>query len=173
MPNRRFARAGLSARPPKKIDNTIWELSNGSGTFAAGAIAFNFSSVGTAPTTLLRIRGEVVAYVDGASAPGKLVEVTWGIILVPEGSGTTLQFNPVTDANAPWLAYGQGFVGHEEMVVDAVGVEGLSMFRQRIDNKAMRRIRPDVEMQLVVANTTVLTASSINFAYSMRWLQGF
>ena len=161
-------------RTAKKINSLLWELSTGSSPAqAAGSVAINFSSVGTAPTTLMRIRGEVMAYKDGPAAPGSLAAVNWGIILVPEGSGTTVQFDPVLDANAPWLAYGAMHVGYEEMVTDVIDVPVISGVRQVVDNKAMRKIRPDVEMQFVIANSTVLTALSINFVYSMRWLQGF
>ena len=166
--------SAMIPRPVKKITNTLWELSNGvSEGLGAGAVGFNFSSAGTQPSTLLRIRGEIVAWIDGASAAAKGVYVSYGIILVPEGSGTTVRFNPQTDANAPWLLYGSGFIGYDEPVADAVDVPGITSFRHVIDNKAMRIIRPDVEMQLVITNTTVAGAVSVNAAYEMRWLQGF
>ncbi len=168
------SRALSIPRPSKKIDNVVWEYSSGfTGSLGAGNQALNFSSVGTSPTTLLRIRGEVCCYLDGATAPPTGIHVTYGIILVPEGSGTTVQYTPVADANAPWLLYGSGFLGYEEMVTDVIDVPTTTGFRHVIDNKAMRRIRPDVEMQIVFENTTVGGADAFNGSYQLRWLQGF
>ena len=157
------------ARPLKNWYN--WQLSTGSfSAQAAGNASLNFSSVGSVQTTLHRIRGEVVGYVDSMSVPGGLAQVTYGIILVPEGSGTNTQFNPVSDANAPWLLYGQASIGYEEMVTDVIDVPGMTAFRHVIDNKAMRIIRPDLEMQFVLVNTTTFTAIPINLSYNLRWL---
>ena len=170
----RFRDSFSRARPAKKIDNVIWDLSNGFVTgLSAGTQAFQFSTVGTAPTTLMRIRGEIFSYLRGTTAPATLARVTYGIILVPEGSGATVQFAPISDANAPWLLYGSGVVGYNEEVTDVIDVPQLTMFRHDIDNKAMRKIRPDVEMQLVVENTTLAGADAVDFGYQLRWLQGF
>lgn len=161
-------------RPAKKLAYTRWDLSTGSSIAqSAGTVGINFSTIGTEPVTLLRMRGELSAYREGASGTAILVQVTYGIILVPEGTGSTVLFDPVLDGNAPWLLYGQGAVGYEEMVVDVVDVAQLTMFRHTIDNKAMRIIRPDIEMQMVVSNTTISGAADINFSYGLRWLIGF
>jgi len=161
-------------RPAKKIQSTLWELSTGSSlALAAGSAAIGFSSVGSAPTTLLRMRGEVLVFKNAVSAPGVLASVAMGIILVPVGSGTTVQFSPVTDANAPWIWYETAHIGYEEMVADVIDVPTVSGKRITVDGKAMRKIRPEVEMQFVVENTTIGTALSINMVYSIRWLQGF
>ncbi len=162
-------------RGVKKIDNLIWELSTGSVLAqAAGTSALNFSTVGTTPTTLLRLRGEIVGYLSGTQSPTGLAVLTCGIIKVPEGSSTTAQYDPVSDANAPWLWFSSYFLGYDETVVDVIqSTVAVSSFRETIDNKAMRRIRPDEELQFVVTNTTVGAARSTNIAYSIRWLQGF
>ena len=167
------SRFPVASRPAKKIDNTVWAYSSGAAGLGAGTAAFAFSSVGTLPTTLLRMRGEVIGLIDAVQTPGKLLAINYGIILVPEGSGTTVQFSPVADANAPWLLYGTGTLGYEEYVIDAIDCPVMSAFRHVIDNKAMRRIRPDVEMQMVFENSTFIAGATANVAYSIRWLQGF
>ena len=172
----RFPRRRLPpARVGKKLDHTNWQYSSGAAASigAGSSVGLNFSSVGTQPTTLLRIRGEVMAHADGVLAPGVGAHVTYGIILVPEGSGSTVRFNLVADANAPWLLYGAGYVGYDEAVLDVVGIQQALMFRHVIDNKAMRIIRPDLEMQFVIENTTALGGITITFSYQLRWLQGF
>jgi len=157
----------------KKISETHWEVSSGFvGALTAGNSGFAFATVGTRPVTLLRMRGEVVAYSDAATNPPSAVQVTYGIALVPEGSGATVRWDPVDDGNAPWLLYGTGIIAYEEKVTDVVDIPGMTSFRHVIDNKAMRILRPDVEMQLVVANTTVSGAAAVNFGYQLRWLQG-
>ena len=170
-----LSRRPFRGRPvAKKIQHTSWELSNGNFTAqAAGTTARAFSSVGTAPTTLMRIRGEVMGFIDGVLGAGKLVMCSYGIILVPEGTGTTVLYDPFTDGNAPWLLYGQASLGYEELVTDVVDVPGITSFRHVIDNKAMRIIRPDVEMQFVMTNTSTVSAQAVHVAYGLRWLQGF
>jgi len=166
-----MARHSRSFRRPLK-NRYIWELSNGNfPALAAGQSALNFSVVGTQQSTLTRIRGTIRGYLDGQPLPGGLAEITWGIILVPEGSSTTVQFNPFSDANAPWLLWGSSFIGYEEPVTDVIDIPGMTSFSIDVDNKAQRIIRPDLEMQFVVNNSTVLAAVSVNVQYSLRWLQ--
>ena len=120
----------------------------------------------------MRIRGELVAYIDAASAPTKLVDVAVGIALVPEGSGTTVLWSPITDEDAPWWYYERFVLGYEEMVTDVIDVPGITSFRSTIDVKGMRIIRPDVEAQIVVENATLQSASSVNVALTARVLFG-
>ncbi len=158
----------------KKIDSVSWDVSNGfSAAQSQGTQAINFASVGTIPTTWMRIRGEISAWIDGLEAPAVSCRCTYGLILVPEGTGTTVLFDPVADGNAPWLLYGSAELAYEEHVVDVIGNPGMTSFRHTIDNKAMRIIRPDIEIQMVVVNTTTTSAASFNFGYQLRWLQGF
>jgi len=157
----------------KKIQSKIWQLSSGIFGTSAGTAALLFATPGGDPTTILRIRGEISGWVDGTQAPAKAALITYGIIQVPEGTGSTVVWDPFSDANAPWLLYGQAVVGYEEMVTDVVDVPGLSSFRHVIDNKAMRILRPDIELQFAVTNTTVGGALGVNLNYGLRWLQGF
>ncbi len=158
----------------KKIDNINWTLS--SGTFlaqGAGTVAAAFASAGTLPATLLRIRGESLCWVDAAQAPGGLANVSVGIRLAPEGQGTTVVNSPFTDGNYPWLFFETFNLAYEEMVIDVVDVPVITGRRAVIDNKAMRRVRPDQELQIVLENTTLGGAISVNYVYSLRTLQGY
>ena len=169
----RHQRAGARS-VSKKIDHTSWDLF--SSTFSAqtaGSAALTAISAGTVPVTLMRARGELLASIDGVSAPGKLVRVTYGVHRVPEGTGTTVLTEPFGDPNADWWIYGTGVLGYEEGVVDAVDYPGLTSFRHVIDNKAMRKIPPDAEFQLVVTNTSLQSSSAINVAAGIRFLLGF
>ena len=167
-----MARPRNVGRPRAQKTRYNWQFSSGSfSALAAGNTALQFSAVGALSTTLLRIRGEITGYVDAAQAPGGLIQVNYGIILVEDGAGTGSRWTPVDDATAPWLLYGTAILGYEEMVTDVIDVPGITSFRHVIDNKAMRVIRPDQELQFVVENTTVFTAMPLNMAYSLRWLQ--
>ena len=157
----------------RKLKNRYqWELSTGVfAAQAAGQAELQFSTVGVLQSTLVRIRGEVLCLIDGVQALGGLVTIYYGIILVSEGSAANPRYDPLADANAPWLLYGTGVLGYEEAVTDVIDVPGITSFRHVIDNKAMRIIRPDQEMQFVMRNSTTATAISVNMAYSLRWLQ--
>ena len=62
----------------------------------AGSIAQTFITDGI-EETLIRIRGELTCYIDGASAPGKLVRVALGMLVVQAGSSTVVIQGPLTD----------------------------------------------------------------------------
>ena len=159
----------------KKIDHVAWDgfmLSHNA--LGAGIAAFTFLTQALdRPTTLMRIRGQLHCFVDGAQATGGACNISAGIIKVPEGTSTTVVYNPVADDKAAWLWYSSFFIGYEEMVTDVIDVPGITSFREKIDNKAMRIVRPDEELQLVVENTTIGGAISVNFGIAGRMLNGF
>jgi len=159
-------------RSGKKIDFVHW--TGFSDTFngqAAGSVGKTLFAAQHDPETLLRIRGNFVSYVDGAQAPGGQIGVGAGIILVPEGTGTTVLWAPLADADAPWIWYTSFLLGYEEYVTDVIDSPGVTSFREVIDNKAMRVIR-NQEVQLVVEQGTTGTAMSMNGAIHGRGLFG-
>ncbi len=90
-------------RRQRKIDFVKWTGFTGA-AFALAAdstVAVNIGGAAASPATLLRTRGEWMAWLEPALAPAKSVRITCGIIIVPEGTGTTVLWNPVSDANAP------------------------------------------------------------------------
>ncbi len=137
---------------------------------SAGTQALAFISAGTERSTLMRIRGNLIASMDGNQAPGGLIDVAVGIAVVPEGSGTTVLWSPAADSNAPWLFYDRFVVGYEEPVTDVIDIPAISGYRAKVDNKAMRILRPDVEVQIVVENTTLSGGAAINLVFSSRIL---
>ncbi len=150
---------------------TRW--SGASSTFlaqGAGATGLTVISSGAVKATLLRIRGEIIGFMDGASAPGKLAEIAVGMILVPEGSSTTVTVSPIADSDAPWFFYRRFVIGYEEMVTDVVDVPGITSYRAVIDDKAMRIIRSGFEAQIVVENVTLGGSISANVVVTSRFL---
>ena len=81
--------------------------------------------------------------------------------------------DPITDDKASWMWYLSTGIGYEEMVTDVIDVPGMSSVRVHVDNKAMRIIRPEEELQLVVTNTTAISAGSVNVVFTGRMLFGF
>ena len=158
----------------KKIDTVHWTLlQEASLNQSAGAIVSTAFAAQHLPETFLRIRGEWAANFSTGLAAGVGVTVTCGLILVPEGTGTTVLWSPVTDGDAPWVWWDTFALLYGEMVVDAVWSSNTSDARRVIDSKAMRKIR-NTELQFVTENVTVagLSAGSINLVITARALFG-
>ena len=166
-------RSNRGGRILPKIQNLRW--SGGSNVFSAlsaGSVAATMISGAATTDTIMRMRGELMAYVDTTQAPGGHVRIAVGAIVMPEGQGTTVVSSPITDDLAPWWFYETFALGYEEMVTDVIDVPGITSFRKTIDVKGMRILRPDQEMQIVVENLTIVSALSINVSIVDRILIG-
>ncbi len=160
-------------RLPPKIQNLRWGgASHVFSALSAGTAAQTMITSAATKDTVMRIRGELIGHIDGAAAPIKLVDIGIGAIVMPEGQGTTVLSSPISDDDAPWLFYERFVIGYEEMVTDVIDVPGLTSFRKTIDVKAMRILRPDRELQLVVENATLNGAVSVQVAFVFRALLG-
>ncbi len=139
---------------------------------AAGTVAGTFISAASVTDTIMRIRGELLVFLDGVASPGQLVEVGVGVITMPGGQSTTVVQSPIADQDAPWLFFEKTTIGYEEGVTDVVAYEGITFARKVIDVKAMRILRPDMELQVVVENVTLGSASAVNAIINTRTLVG-
>jgi len=150
--------------PPKtKVVNRHWTaFGQGFLAQAAGTVAATVFTAGHIRETCMRVRGQLVAWLDGNEAPAVAAQIGIGMILVPEGTGATVLWSPLSDADAPWMWYSTFIIGYEEMVTDVIDIPGLTVFREEIDNKAKRIVRPDVEVQLVLENLTLNGALAVN-----------
>jgi len=169
-----MANRSRSRRPGKTIDNLRW--SGGSAVavqgLSAGSSAVNVLAAGVPRETIMRTRGEVLVFVDGTQAPAGLAIISMGLVLVPEGQGTTVIWDPFGDTEAPWFWYQETFIGYEEAVTDVIDVPGITSHRIIVDSKAMRRANVDEEVQFVVTNTTATSARTVNVAAGFRFLLG-
>ena len=160
-------------RSGKKIDFTHWTPAS----FYFAAVTAGTPQAGTlhvaqhTPETLLRTRGNYATYVDAVQGTGGSALISCGIIMVPEGTGTTVLWSPFGDGDAPWLWVDYCFLGYEEMVTDVVDVPGITSFRSVIDSKAMRIVR-NQEMQVVIENQTLGSGVNVNAQVSVRTLAG-
>ena len=167
-----MARSRRSSAQPR-IKNLRW--GGNTHTFqalSAGTAAQTLITSADATDTLMRIRGELVCWIDGLEVSATAVDIAIGAIVMPEGQGATVVSDPASDDSAPWLFYERFVVGYEEYVTDVIDASGLSVFRKTIDVKAMRILRPDREVQLVFSNTTLIGAASVNLVMSFRALLG-
>ena len=139
---------------------------------ASGTAGVTALSSATFSETLLRTRGEMMCWVDGLEAPATLARVGVGLIVMPEGQGTTVISSPISDGDAPWLYHRQFTIGYEEYVTDVIQAVHLSSFREVVDVKAMRILRPDQEIQCVVEQTTIAGAVTLNLILQLRFLLG-
>jgi len=160
-------------RSGKKIDFLHWTYSFASitGLSAGGAIAGTLAAALHLPETLMRTRGEITVNIDGSLAPGISARIGVGIIVVPEGTGTTNLWAPITDGDAPWLWVGYYTLGYEEPVVDVIGSPIFSSVRDKVDSKAMRILR-NSELQIVAENFTLQGALTANVSFQGRFLSG-
>ena len=158
----------------KKIDNLRWAggLAISFGNLTAGSIAVTALAAGVPRETIMRTRGVVQVGVDGAQSTGTLVLVSMGMVLVPEGQGATVIWDPFNDSEAPWFWYRETFVGYEEVVTDVINTAPISYDRLMVDSKSMRRANVDEEVQFVVTNTTANGATGVNVAAAFRFLLG-
>ena len=159
-------------RSGRKIDFTHWAYASGS--FApqgAGTAGLTLLGALHLPETILRMRGYVAGYIDAVQSPGAFVEIGMGLILVPEGTGTTVTWSPITDGDAPWVWASYFLLGYEEMVANVVDVPVMTGFRDVIDNKAMRVVQ-NKELQLVIENATIGIAANVNAGVGIRVLSG-
>ncbi len=156
----------------KKIDTVHWTYGSFDAlALAAGTIAVNAFPAQHLPETLLRTRGEVMVYAQGLDAPGVVASLGVGMIQVPEGTGTTVLWSPITDGDAPWIWVDYFIIGYEEKVTDVIAVQELQGARRVIDSKGMRKLR-NTELQVVFENASISGALPISTAGQMRILSG-
>ena len=162
------------SRSGKKIDTVRWAFDGATfQALAAGSIAVtSLGAFSTVVETIMRIRGELLAWIDGTPTPGDLVRVGVGLILAQSGQSTTVLSAPLTDGQASWIWLEQFTLGYDEMVTDVIDVPGITSVRKVIDNKSMRIIRPDQEVQLVAEQATLGTAQAVNISVNTRYLLG-
>ncbi len=170
MPHRRGGRFG------KKIETVHWTV--GTDFQAVGVTTGSTAGVTVLaaqhlPETLMRMRGESVGQLATAAASGTGARIFQGLILVPEGTGTTVLWSPQSDGDAPWIWWDVMNLAYAEQVTDVVWGTAASAARRVIDSKAMRKVR-NAELQWIteVLPVTGLTFGTVDVLGSVRVLSG-
>ncbi len=140
---------------------------------AAAEVAATVLAAQHLSETLMRLRGEWATTLDGAQGAIGAAAVICGLILVPEGTGTTVLWSPNDDGDAPWIWWDVLHLLEEEYVVDVIGTPATNAGRRVIDSKAMRKVR-NTELQFVATNAGIagLTTSPVNVVAAGRALAG-
>ena len=105
-------------------------------------------------------------------SPPRHVLVSLGLVLVPQGQGATVIWDPFGDSEAPWFWFQETFIGYEEYVTDVIDSPGMTSSRIVVDSKSMRKANVDEEVQLVITNTTVNGSATVNVGAAFRFLLG-
>ena len=89
-----------------------------------------------------------------------------GVGFIPIQSGATGTSLPLTDGDAPWIWHHVFTMG----AVLATAFGGSEHFRAEIDSKAMRIIRPDQDVLVVIESADIVGAPVINVGVDVRVL---
>ncbi len=158
-------------RSGKKIDFVHWATANAFFEALSAPQAATLFAAQHLSETLMRIRGEWVSNFDGLLTGAANSRVTCGIILVPEGTGSTVLWSPETDGDAPWIWWDQINLAYEEYITDVVWSDVTASGRRVIDSKAMRIVR-NQEIQCVVEKTNLVASFTANVMLGVRVLSG-
>ena len=136
---------------------------------AAAIVEFELFQSDTAET-LMRVRGEVTAHLDqGGSTAGDACTVGFGLIRAP--TGATVAVSPLSQPGANWLWHSFMNLANE-FVVASGNNEELMQARIQIDNKAMRKLREDESIFLVIENVDNVGAPVVLVNGAFRVLTG-
>ena len=160
-------------RRGRKIDNLRWiGFGESNVGFAAGTGADTLLAATAMPDTVMRTRGILTAFLGSGIAAGVGIRVGVGFIFVPEGTGSTVLWSPLSDPNAPWFYYTAFALDYLEPVVDVIAYTEMASYREVIDSKAMRKAPPDTEVQVVYENVTTIGATEVSVFVDGRILVG-
>ena len=167
------------ARRGKKIESVRWTgdvLASGTALATGGSDAVELYQVGDqeAAPTILRTHLNFAIWAVSIQVPNRGCHWAMGIHVVPKGTGTTVLISPLTESEADWFVHRTGVLGYEEPVADVIDVPGMTAQRLEVDSKAMRKLKPGEELQIVVAQLTIsgITAMNVNWACQPRLLLG-
>ena len=143
----------------------IAQTSLNSGVSAQFAIG-----VADSAETLMRVRGTVAAILDQTGTTAADAAIV-GFGLMVASTGATLAVAPVTEPGANWLWHTFILLA-TEFALAAGNNELLNQARVEIDNKAMRKLREDETLFLVVENTNINGSPIVSVNGAFRILTG-
>jgi len=158
------------ARSGRRTDYTWQGVTFGATLAAAG----NVTQVITTPqasSTVMRLRGELVASIDGPVDNDK-VAINCGIIVVTEeqvAGGASTMPSPAGDLDAEWIWHGFLLLLSQAVVATAQLTQAA---RLTIDSKAMRRIKQTQSVILIVENTSLAGTPATDVMGGVRALFG-
>ena len=143
---------------------------------ATGVSGFSLASVGSGlqgvvgistASMLVRVRGEIVASLDGPT-DGDKTGIAMGLIRGTEEDiaiGVTAMPDLATDLDADWLWH--GFV---VLQAQAANLEHGVVQRLTVDSKAMRKFRQGEQLIFVASNVNVTGTAATDLTFGFRAL---
>ena len=158
----------------RKTDYTWSGESFGASIASATSTLFGIN-IFNAAATLIRVRGEIVMSIDGP-VDGDKVVVGLGLKIASDdqvAAGVSAFASPATDLDADWLWHGfmplmaQAGAG----VGGSLNVQSVVM-RLTVDNKAMRKVRQNQQLVLVVTPENFAGTPGTDILAGLRTLIG-
>ena len=133
---------------------------------AGGSASFAVIAGGNTSQTIMRVRGSWSCHLDGTATAADVVRVGIGLLVVQSGAAAASL--PLTDSEAPYFWYDVVTLSGEESVGGSRA--GLPMYRSVVDGKAMRVLRPDRDVLVIIETADVVGAPVINATFDGRFL---
>ncbi len=144
----------------KVIDRKEWNgMGSAQETISTVATTVLGSLSFAIPATILRIRGSVYVFFDATQQAGDLMRCTFGIAKVSTDAltlGATALPDPAGDIDFPWMWWAQ--ITLNSTVAADVSSYGQSNQIIEVDSKAMRRIKPNESLVMVVETANAVGA---------------
>ena len=122
----------------------------------------------TESQTIVRTRGELLCWMDGAPTPPRLIRV--GIGLLVQQAGATATVSPLTDGDAPFFWYDVVTLMSDNTAAGGAPQQPMASSRAVVDGKAMRVLRPDQDIFVVIETADVVGASASDIGFDGRFL---
>ncbi len=156
-------RSNFSGRRGRTIDFKSWSAipsvtitTTGAATLSGAGLSFAI------PATILRMRGEILFYLDGAADTSRqVIAAAIGLISTDAFTlGSTAFPDPLADVGFPWLWYSAVSLSND---LDSVGdvIDAAVAVRLQVDSKAMRKVKPDETLVVVFQTSTAITTTVI------------
>jgi len=118
--------------------------------------------------TLVRLRGDVIISLSATGAAARdVLLVAWGIIRSASGS-SDVGVSPLTEGGANYLAFGVATLISQATA--NIGITGGPMMRFDVDSKAMRKLRENESLYVIVETANINGAPLSDFAFALRGL---
>ena len=171
MANRR----AVSRRAPKrrtKWEGAIVDISDLDASPAITTPIIAESLLESDPnSTIVRIRGNLICWNDSTSNAGAMATVGVGIFLADIAQvtvGISAMPLPFGAIGSDWLYWDAFTVG--EQVTNQADANGLSFDRHIVDNKAMRKVKSNQQLQMVTELATAEGTPVVNISGVLRVL---
>jgi len=125
------------------------------------------------PATIMRIRGEFLAFLTTSAAANSVKAIGVGITLVSNealAAGAASIPDPLSDLNADWMWHGFALLGRVSTTEDESA--GLTSVRLEIDTKAMRKVKPNTSLVFVVSPLNLSGTETARAVIGARVLLG-